>query len=123
MDDGQLHEKRFVVVHCNDETATMVINSEISAYVRSRPRVLACQVTIDQASHRFMSWDSHIDCSAARRYATEGVIDQLAEHTDWVLGAVSDDVRHRIIAAMKVAPGITPGDLRLFCEALEGAEL
>lgn len=40
MDDGKVHEKRFVVLHVDENTTTCVINSEISAFLLRRPALL-----------------------------------------------------------------------------------
>lgn len=40
MDDGKLHEKRFLVLSVDARTTTLVMSSEISAFIRARPEIL-----------------------------------------------------------------------------------
>ena len=77
MDDGKIHEKRFVVVHVDVHTITCIINSKVSTFLQQRPDMLRCQVAMGRAAHSFMNHDSHIDCSRVRTYSTAEVIDDL----------------------------------------------
>lgn len=95
MDDGLEHEKRFLIVHVDEETVACVINSEINSFISCRPELLKCQVEIDRETHPFMDWDSHIDCSKVKTYSTTEVIDSLTNTPAWVLGAISKEVRMR----------------------------
>lgn len=74
MDDGRIHEKRFVVIHVDERTVTCVINSAISVFVQTRPALLRCQVAMPAAAHSFMENDSHVDCSRTHAYATNDVV-------------------------------------------------
>lgn len=118
MDDGKLHEKRFLVLQVDARTATVVMNSEISGFVRARPELLKCQVMIDAASHPFMDRDSHIDCSRARDYATSEVIDQLINNPGWVLGKVSQSVGLQVVSAIKASTTIRPVTAQSLCDSL-----
>lgn len=118
MDDGKLHEKRFLVLSVDARTTTLVMSSEISAFIRARPEILKCQVMIDAASHGFMDRDSHIDCSRARDYATTEVVDQLVNNPAWILGKVSSPVVHQVVAAIKASPTISPAVAKSLCDSL-----
>jgi hypothetical protein len=122
MDDGALHEKRFVVVHVDEYTVTCIINSNISAFLKNKPDMLRCQVAMHVASHPFMSHNSHIDCSRMRAYATAQVIDELAQKTDWVLGNITAALRPEMIAAIKFAPTLSSAEAAAICQSLENAE-
>lgn len=100
MDDGALHEKRFVILDITDEAFTCVINSEISTFISTRQHMAVCQVPIDQASHSYMSWDSHVDCSRIRKYTKDEVVKQLCDNPDWVFGMVSTTVLSEIADAI-----------------------
>lgn len=100
MDDGVLQEKRFVILSVTDEAFTCVINSEISNFITNRPHLAACQVPIDQASHPYMSWDSHVDCSRIRKYTKVEIVKQLCNQPDWVFGMVSNTVLSEIVDAI-----------------------
>ncbi|WP_054919533.1 hypothetical protein [Pseudomonas sp. NBRC 111138] len=119
MDDGELHEKRFVILDATDSTFTCVINSQISTFITSRPHMALCQVPIDQANHLFMSWDSHIDCSRIRKYTKSEVLDQLCKNPAWILGMVSNDVLTEISSAIGKSKMIPKAISALCCASLE----
>lgn len=118
MDDGKVHEKRFLVLSVDARTTTLVLNSEISRFVRARPEMLKCQVMMDVASHPFMDHDSHIDCSRTRGYSTSEVVDQLVANPSWVLGQIADPAGRQVIAAMKASVTISPSDAGALCASL-----
>jgi hypothetical protein len=118
MDDGNVHEKRFVVIQVDEATTTCVINSQISAFLVQNPSMLRCQVSMPAASHTFMSHDSHVDCSRARSYRTETVIRDLVAQPDWVLGSITLDLRDSMIAALKFAPTLSAKQAKQYCESL-----
>jgi hypothetical protein len=121
MDDGVIHEKRFVVIAVSEHTITFVINTAISAFLRARPALLKCQVTMPVADHAFMSHDSHVDCSRTRTYATNEVVRDLATQPDWVLGTISDELRTAMVAAIKFSPLLSASEAAQLCESLQGS--
>lgn len=121
MDDGKLHEKRFLVLSVDARTVTLVMNSEVSAFIKARPEMMKCQVSMDAASHGFMDYDSHIDCSRARDYATSDVVDQLINDPTLILGRVSAAVGNQVIAAIKASVTISPSVAQTLCESLADA--
>ncbi|HTU64721.1 MAG TPA: hypothetical protein VMF52_02120 [Steroidobacteraceae bacterium] len=120
MDDGRVHEKRFVVVHVDAHTTTCVINSEISPFIRARPSLLRCQVMMQVAQHDFMHHDSHIDCSRVRSFLTDEVIADLMTRPEWILGDASEQCRSDIIAGIKSTETLSVSDVARICDALAG---
>lgn len=120
MDDGEIHEKRFVILHVDEATSTFtcVINSKVSRIIANNPTASRCQVKIDQQTHPFMDWDSHIDCSRIRAYSTDDMCKQLEARPDWMLGNITADIRDLIVSALKFSPAIAPVDLKICCDAL-----
>jgi hypothetical protein len=118
MDDGRLHEKRFVVLHVDAHTTTCVINSEISPFIRARPALLRCQVTMGVAQHSFMDHDSHIDCSRVRSFLTEEVISDLMSRPEWFLGDASDGCCGEIMSGIKASETLSVADVEKICGAL-----
>lgn len=118
MDDGTIHEKRFVVVAVSDHTVTFVINTAISAFLQARPALLKCQVAMPVADHDFMAHDSHVDCSRTRSYATNEVVRDLISQPDWVLGSISADLRATMVAAIKFSPTLSAKDVAQLCDSL-----
>ena len=124
MDDGKYQIKRFVVLHSDEKTLTVVINSEINQILRT-PALFACQVVLPLHSHGFMIRDSSIDCSRVRTFETADIILQAMNSldSDWLLGKISPDVRDQMLAALKRSPTIAPPILRVCCEDLEFVDL
>ena len=122
MDDGQTHEKRFVVIHVDERTVTCVINSKIGAFLNARPDLLRCQVAMQVAAHPFMDHDSHIDCSRAHAFATDDVVRDLVGAPRWMLGAITGGLRDEMLAALKFSPTLSAWEVQEFCESLQKAE-
>lgn len=118
MDDGLIHEKRFVIVVVNEFTVTFIINTAISAFLQFRPALLKCQVAMPVADHPFMSHDSHADCSRTRSYSTNEVVRDLATQPDWVLGTISAEFRASMVAAIKFSPTLSAKEVAELCESL-----
>lgn len=118
MDDGVLHEKRFVVLHVDEHTVTCVINSEVSAFLQARPALLKCQVAMPAAAHPFMRHDSHVDCSRARTYRTSDVVRELVAEPGWVLGTITTDLRDEISAALKFSQTLSVEEAARYCNSL-----
>ena len=118
MDDGRLHEKRFVVLHVDDHTTTCVINSDIGKFVRARPALMRCQVLIQRAQHDFMDHDSHVDCSRVRSFLTEEVIADLMSRPEWILGDVTDSCCDDITAGIKSSETLSVAEVERLCSSL-----
>jgi hypothetical protein len=118
MDDGKLHEKRFVVIHVDAHTVTCVINSEINPFIAKRPALMQCQVNMNASAHTFMHHNSHVDCSRVRRWATEDVLGDLAKDPNWVLGEITPALRDDIVAALKFARTLSMDEINTYCESL-----
>lgn len=122
MDDGRLHEKRFVVLDVSDDTLTCVMNSRISPLISNNSHTLKCQVVIDCVSHDFMDHDSHIDCSRVRPYSTAEVIAQLCKNPHWILGQITIQLRDQILAGLKASITTRPSITNKCCESLAKLE-
>jgi hypothetical protein len=124
MDDGEIHEKRFVILRVDEATSTFtcVINSRLSRIIANNPAASQCQVRIDRQTHPFMDWDSHIDCSRIRQYSTDDMCEQLAAKPDWVLGNITSEIRDQIVSALKFSRTIASVELNICSDALAGIE-
>jgi len=121
MDDGNVHDKRFVVLHVDDRTVTCVINSVVSRFIQVRPDMLKCQVLMRVSDHDFMNHDSHVDCSRARSYKTNDVVRELTAEPERMLGSVSAELRDAMVGALKFALTISPSEAELLCKSLENS--
>lgn len=118
MDDGRLHEKRFIVLQVDDHTITCVINSEVSEFVRARPTLLRCQVLMHAVEHLFMDHDSFIDCSRVRSFMTEEVVADLMSRPEWMLGEATDRCCADIAAGLKASETLSVVEVTSICGAL-----
>lgn len=121
MDDGQVHEKRYVVLHVDaDKTTACVINSAISRFIQDRKNLLRCQVAMSAATHGFMDHDSYVDGSRTWVYATDSVVEELMSHGDWILGTMTGDLRDRLVAALLCSPALSQDDVDNLTKSLRG---
>ena len=98
-------KEKYLVLVADDESEyfTFIINSEINPFISNRPHLLQCQVTIDAASHAFLSHDSHIACHEIMQMRREEVIKNLIDNPAGIKGNVTANVRSQIVAAVKFA--------------------
>lgn len=122
MDDGRVHTKRFIVLSIDDNTLTVVINSEINQILQT-PELLVCQVTMPVAQHPFMARDSNIDCSRIRSFDTEDLVRLLIAEHGWHLGKISIETQEQMLAALKLCRTESPRTIGQCCRSLEAANL
>ena len=123
MDDGDLHEKRYIVLHADaDKITACVINSAVSGFIQNRPMLLRCQVTMSVTTHGFMDHDSYVDGSRTWVYATDSVVEELMSHTDWVLGTMTADLRDSLIAVLPNSPNLSRVEVDILTESLRRME-
>lgn len=123
MDDGLVHDKRFVVLSVSGETLTCVINSELSNFINCRPFLKRCQVPVSCAGREFLDRNSYIDCSRVRTYFTSEIVAQLLKHPEWVYGNIDSALRTEILDKLSQSEAIEPAVLKVCCTDLESASL
>jgi hypothetical protein len=119
MDDGQVREKRFVVLAVSESTMTCVINTRISRFIQHRGDLHRCQVPMPVSAHDFMDHDSFVDCSRIRSYPTAVVLADLCRQPDWVLGQISPALRQDIATALKFAPTLSAAEIAEVCAVFD----
>jgi hypothetical protein len=125
MDDGQLHEKRFIILHMAPDVVTCVINTDVPKFIAAKPHLARCQVEMDNVTHPFMTADtSHVDCTRVKTYSIDDVVDQLVGMgTTWILGTITVALGGDIQDALKQSPLISPADVAAYCASLAAAQL
>ncbi|CAN5873645.1 hypothetical protein BH11PSE12_BH11PSE12_20560 [soil metagenome] len=104
-----IKNKYLVLVGTADpDILTFMVNSETNDYIRHRPELNICQVTLDQANHDFLDYDSKIACHQVHRLKKADVIDALLSDVNRLKGNISLDVRQEIVSAIKHATTLTP---------------
>ncbi len=99
--DGGPKPKFLLVARVGAETEGFVINSKIPPFIQSRRHLLDAQVSIDQASHTFLEYDSHIDCSKVQYEDTEFLRLELIGDVTGIKQNVSDQVRAEVIRVIR----------------------
>lgn len=112
--------KRFVILCEQPEVLAFVINSEIGPFIKNRPHLLRCQVTITKAEYDFLDHDSYINCGEVITEKNIGDIrDKLDADIDAEFhGRLNQDTIDQIIAATKYAAAIIPAHKKAIIDAL-----
>lgn len=113
--------KLLLVLRVSPEVLVYVINSEINQFIRKRPELLKCQVTICAADYDFLRHDSVINCSEVK---TENNIGNLRDKmirdiTSTYQGKVKQSAVDEIIAATKFSPKISKEEKGLIISSLK----
>ena len=118
----EITKPKFLVLVATDdpEFLTFIVNSEINPFIKKRPYLLQCQVTIDADAHAFLKTDSHVACHAVWPVKKEEVVQALLADMSGLKGDVSAGVRSRIIEAVKVAKTIDRDKKSRIIVELEG---
>lgn len=111
--------KYLVLADVDDECCTLIINSEVSAFIESHPELSVCQVRIDSARHSFLRRDSYIACEKVLRLSTDAVVTELIADTSRLKGQVHAEVIVEIVAAIKRAPTLSPIEQTAIVRSLE----
>ena len=122
-DDGTVRNKRYVVIHVDDDVVSCIINTEPAGILKRNPAAMRCQVVITASDHKFMDYDSYVDCSKVLRLDRELVNDQLF-HESWrLLGTISGGLRDTMIPAITVSSQVAPRIKDECCASLRACGL
>jgi hypothetical protein len=70
-------KEKFIVLGCaTPQPRVFVINSQISEFIRRRPRLLSAQITLKPTDYDCFDHDSYIDCTQAIDYFTQPIIEK-----------------------------------------------
>ena len=95
--------KFIVILAFETNPMGFLINSQINQFVQKRPRLLPCEVKIEQSNHTFLSHDSFLDCRDLFSFAA-------AELTD-LRGSIDEATRTKILAGVAACP-VLPRDYK-----------
>ena len=118
LDDGVQKEKRFVVIAVDGDVLVCVMNTQIHPIIQANEHLLRCQVKLE-ATHVFVDYECHVDCSRLRAFRTADVTQQLADQPRRHLGNIPEDVRDQIRAALQQARTLSATEVRTAVEALD----
>src|ERR1700681_1901230 len=70
-------KEKFIVLGCTTpQPRVLVVNSQISEFVRRRPRLLSGQVLLKATDYDCFHHDSYIDCTKAIDYFNQPIIEK-----------------------------------------------
>lgn len=73
-------ENKFVVIVCEDDHCMgFLFNSKISNFVKNRPELLKCQLSVKASEYHFLDHDSYIDCGQIYSFDFDDLLDGRAE--------------------------------------------
>jgi hypothetical protein len=91
-------DKFVVIAHFDQNAMGLLINTRVTDWLRRHPHLLACEATILAAEHKFLKYDSYVDCQ------------DIFPFHEWELtghrGEVSPHAKLAILAAIRDCPTI-----------------
>lgn len=116
----QVTKPKFLVLvgEKDPDLLTFIVNSEINPFIANKPALAQCQVSIDQASHPFLSHDSHLACHDVLVLSKADVLKALTADISAIKGEISQGVRDQVVAAVKFAKTLDPTTKQLIIESL-----
>lgn len=104
-EDGRVKEKYLVMVASIDpDVLVFVVNTEVNQFVAARPELCRCQLTIDQASHSFLDYDSFLACHKTLAIPRAQVSSDLVRDMSRYKGQISEDLRQQILGVIQTQP-------------------
>lgn len=108
--DFDVNYEKYIIVVAKDkhnvELAFVVINTEKNKQIFHTPYLKSLHVKIDKENHKFLDYDSYVDCSKLREFPVKKVVEFLKENPDRAVGNVSENVLRSIYATITSATTI-----------------
>ena len=99
---GVDHEKFLIVAGMAEDrilVCSVMINSEINPYIKCRPRMLSCQVSLKACDYKFLSHDSYANCAQPIRAKFEVFMSEERRYCGLLNENDLSQVQQRIIAS------------------------
>lgn len=109
--------KYVIVLEWASDVHCLIIDSEINPFF-GHGVFKDYYVLIDQHTHRFLDYDSYIDCNQVWKLDVADTERELQEDEDCEKGTISNDVRQQIIEAISGTPGLAPFEKQRYIEIL-----
>ena len=114
--------KFIVVVHIDyqeDLLLCFYMNSRINGFIKSKPELERCQITLQKSRYKFLDNDSYLDCSEVEDdIEIDDVLNHLLENQDdFKCSLVEEDILE-IIQAVNISKNITDFDKKLIINSL-----
>lgn len=111
-------EKYLILVCAEPKPLFFLINSEIHPYIKVRPELNQCQVSIKKNDHIFLDHDSYIDCIDVKELVLEEIESQLLIDMSRIKGIITQQVVDDIIKAVEAAKTIIPRHQKWILDSL-----
>lgn len=95
-------QKFFVVAQAAPILRMFLINSDLSAYERSRPAIVAAKARILAAEHPFLRHDSFVGCDYVSHEYAQALPDILADYPGVYVGSLSKNARAAVAQALSM---------------------
>jgi hypothetical protein len=92
----QPKDKFLVIVYIDPLPHGFLVNSRINAFIANRSYLLCCEASILQAQHRFLKYDSYIDCRDIFSFDRSELVNSK--------GFLSDTAQAEVIKAVQLCP-------------------
>ncbi|OCA55053.1 MULTISPECIES: hypothetical protein [Photorhabdus] len=112
---------KYLLVCCCEPLLVLIINSKISEFIQLRQELLQCQVDLPQKYHKFLQWDSFINCiDAHAAFDINDIKERIStDYHNIVKGKVADYCMREVYKAVKRSPTMKRGQKRNILASLE----
>jgi len=113
------HKKYHIIAGVNEGTCivcTVLINSEICRFIKSRPNALDCQVKITQEKNDFLKHDSFVNCYNPEIAKYDVILEKIESSEFSFLGTIHEDDIDNVIETIKLSGALTPLQEKLLFE-------
>ncbi|MGV7959994.1 hypothetical protein QPK13_02370 [Photorhabdus tasmaniensis] len=97
---------KYLLVCCCEPLLVLIINSKISEFIQLRQELLRCQIDLPQKDHKFLQWDSFINCiDAHAAFDINDIKGRIStDYHNIVKGKVADYCMREVYKAVKCSP-------------------
>lgn len=103
--------KYLLVLQVQTETLVFTINSEINNFIKSKKCLLDAQISIDQATHEFLDYDSYISCIEVEKMDTACLVEEIMGNMDVLRGSISADLKSKVIDTIQDSFTLSPAEI------------
>lgn len=115
--------KYLAIVATEPEPIGFFINSRVPAFIRKRPALNRCQLTLKVADYPFLQYDSYLDCRTVIDVLdTDDILDQLTETPSRLVGELTPTTKAQIVRVIASAPTVSEDHRNLIRQALSAPD-
>ena len=103
--------KFLLVLQVQSETLVFVINSAINSFLESKKPLREAQISIDQANHTFLDYDSYINCTEIECLDTAILVEEIMQNMDQIKGCITEGLKAKVIATIDDSFTLSPAEI------------